>query len=272
MISLQPASPCLVPSSIIERFFITKGSIPAGQPWHNTALPSIMQSIIIHFNAAGISIHIPKAAGTILSSDLVIGQHTKRFTTILEGEIDAIGIHFTPTGLFRVLQQPMYAFADRIQQLELFLPWYSSLKLALHGLIQTPDRIHAIETEFQKHFIEDVHLLNAIAAAAESIRNSNGTLSLAEIGKKNGLSERSMQRYFLQYIGVSPKAFARIARFNAVTKLIESGTVFSWQEVLMETGYFDRAHFNHDFKNITGLTPSEYYKGKTTYEQFFYGS
>lgn len=272
MLSLRSAAPSLVSSSIIERFFITKGSIPRGHPWHNTALPSIMQSIIINFNAEGISIDIPKEAGTILSSDLVIGQHTKRFTTVLEGEIDAIGIHFTPTGLFRVLQQPMYAFADRIQQLELFLTWYSSLKSALQGLTQTSDRIHVLETEFQKHFVEEAHPLNAVAAAAESIRNSNGTLSLAEIGKKSGLSERSMQRYFLEYIGISPKAFARIARFNAVTKMIESGTAFSWQEVLMETGYFDGAHFNHDFKRITGLTPSEYYKGKTTYEKFFYGS
>jgi len=272
MLSLESVLPSVLPFTIVERFFVTKGTIPGGQPWHNTALPSIMQSMIINFNSEGIRIEIPKAAGTALSSDLVVGQHTKRFTTILEGEIDAIGIHFTPTGLYRVLQQPMHQFADHIRPLEAFLPWYQSLKAGLEGQSDSKERIQTLEHIIQQHLLVDAHLLGAVATAAELIRASNGSASLGDIGKQTGLSERSMQRYFLEYVGISPKAFARIARFNAVTKLIESDTPVSWQEVLMETGYFDGAHFNHDFKNITGQTPSEYYKGKTAYEKFFYGS
>lgn len=110
------------------------------------------------------------------------------------------------------------------------------------------------ETKFQKHFVEDAHQINAVAAATESIRNSNGTLSLAEMEKKMVCRSAACNAISPEYIVFSPKPLPALPA-SMPLPLIESGTAFSWQEVLMETGYFDGAHFNHDFDSITGLTP-----------------
>jgi transcriptional regulator GlxA family with amidase domain len=113
--------------------------------------------------------------------------------------------------------------------------------------------------------------LESVEQAARLMRDEHLSLSPGDIARMVGMSERNMQRYFLFYIGVSPKSFMRIARFNTVTKLLEQQNSVKWQDILMVSGYYDSAHFSREFKSITGRTPSEYYRSKAEYERFFYG-
>jgi methylphosphotriester-DNA--protein-cysteine methyltransferase len=270
MLSLSSANPSPQLATTIERFFITTGQIPDGQRFENTNLPSIMQSIVINFTGTRPKIISPVGEREV-SNDLILGQHTKRFTSVLEGKLDFIGVHFGPTGLHRLLQKPMRNFADSIHPLEENISWYQPMRSALNKSSTPEERITILEQFIAENLSPATEVIKTIDTAATLIRNSNGAQSLEEIGRKIGMSERTMQRYFVQFIGVSPKVFARIARFNAVTKMIEQETA-SWNDILAEAGYFDFAHFAHDFKSITGQTPSAYYKGKTYYEKFFYGT
>jgi AraC-like DNA-binding protein len=61
---------------------------------------------------------------------------------------------------------------------------------------------------------------------------------------------------------VSPKAFCRIRRFNEVLTRIEQRSEVDWADVALSCGYFDRAHFNHDFRAFSGLSPSDYLRDR----------
>lgn len=276
MLSLLPVAPKKLSAEIVERFFITKGNLPPDFVWEHTALPSIMQSVII--NAADEGEHtVVRTAihdqNVVLTNDLILGQFTKRFSTSLEGSVHFIGIHFTPTGLYRLLQKPAQLFADTILQLQDHIQGHSQMRERFDGAATQDEQLEILEDFIVMQMKpNDAPNLQQVAHAAERIRASNGTEPLPEVGRHSGLSERTMQRYFLEYIGVSPKAFARIARFNAVTKMMEENSTNDLQVILSEAGYFDAAHFTHDFKAITGQTPSAYYKGKSGYEKFFYGT
>jgi methylphosphotriester-DNA--protein-cysteine methyltransferase len=273
MFPITPAWPSEQLSGVIERYFITSAEIPGEQAWTQTALPAIMQAIVLNFTGTTPRLTCEKRGPMDPGNEaLVIGQQTRRFTMHLEGKLDFVGVHFSPTGLYRLLQKPMKSFADNIQPLSHHVSWYGALKTALRAATETPDRIRILETFIWENLASPSPLVLAVEQAARLIRESNGSMSLEAVGRQSGFSERTMQRYFTEFIGVSPKTFARVARFNAVTKLLEQQNNMRWTDILNEAGYFDAAHFAHDFKRMTGQTPSSYYKGKTVYEKFFNGS
>jgi AraC-like DNA-binding protein len=271
MITITPFEPSTELSPVIERFFFTSGTVPEGQTWEHVALPSIMQSFILSFTPSHTEVMTDRSPAPV-SGDLIIGQHTKRFKSLMRGQFQFLGVHFTPVGLYRLVQKPMTAFADCILPLADHLTWYEELREQLHSALSAEERIRILETLIAKNLLPETLPLRSVAAAAALICNSNGSAALPKVAREVGMSERTMQRYFSEYVGVSPKTFARIARFNGVTRLMETEPSLNWQKILLEAGYFDAAHFAHDFKGITGKTPSEYYAGKTEYEAFFYGT
>ncbi|HEY9559732.1 MAG TPA: helix-turn-helix domain-containing protein, partial [Anseongella sp.] len=64
--------------------------------------------------------------------------------------------------------------------------------------------------------------------------------------------------YFLAQVGLSPKRYARICRFNMVRELFDKDPSRNWQEVAFSLGYYDQSHFIREFKEFSGKTPHEY--------------
>jgi AraC-like DNA-binding protein len=91
---------------------------------------------------------------------------------------------------------------------------------------------------------------------------SNGMRPLGDVFQRIGLSPRRFSELFRSEVGLSPKAFCRIRRFNEVLRRIERLTDVYWADVAVSCGYFDQAHFNHDFRAFAGLTPSAYLRDR----------
>jgi len=89
-----------------------------------------------------------------------------------------------------------------------------------------------------------------VQAAAEGLARD----AVSAVATTLGMSERSLRRVFQQQVGMSPKAFAQIARFQRALLAARSGV--SWARVAADTGYYDQAHLIAEFRAITGLTPS----------------
>jgi len=64
-------------------------------------------------------------------------------------------------------------------------------------------------------------------------------------------------------VGVSPKQYLRIMRFQKAIEAIENNATVRWSKIALESRYYDQAHFIHDFKLFSGFTPNEYMKRKT---------
>lgn len=96
-----------------------------------------------------------------------------------------------------------------------------------------------------------------IAVILEKIRLSRGTLSLAELKAGSAYSLRTIQRKCKEYVGFSPKMLSRIIRFRTIYQRIKSGPFRDLTTAALDCGYYDQAHFNHDFKELSGFTPIE---------------
>lgn len=70
-----------------------------------------------------------------------------------------------------------------------------------------------------------------------------------------GLSERGLERRFAAQVGLSPRTFARIARFRKALAALPGAPHGGWAHVAIACGYYDQAHMNRDFRRFAGASP-----------------
>ena len=99
------------------------------------------------------------------------------------------------------------------------------------------------------------------------IKKEKGMLSIGEISKRFKISSRSLQRKFIDGIGMSPKEYLQITRLNYALKLIQNPTENSLTRISYLSGYYDQSHFIRDIKKICGLPPGDLKKETQHVEQ-----
>ena len=93
-------------------------------------------------------------------------------------------------------------------------------------------------------------------AIAELERNP--TLPTSRVAARVNLSKRRFIEVFSDEVGLTPKLFSRIQRFNRVISSVVLSNDVDWLEIAMSCGYFDQAHLIHEFQEFSNLRPTEY--------------
>lgn len=89
--------------------------------------------------------------------------------------------------------------------------------------------------------------------------------SVAAVTEAVGLSPKRFIERFRIDVGVTPKRFCRIRRFQRAVALASRGHQVEWTRIAADCGYFDQAHFIHDFRSFAGLTPTAYDAARTPF-------
>ena len=82
--------------------------------------------------------------------------------------------------------------------------------------------------------------------------------SVGECAKSEGVSERRLLQVFREQVGISPKAWCRIQRFQIAVKELHRGMEVSWADLALRCGYYDQSHFINDFRAFSGINPTTY--------------
>jgi AraC-like DNA-binding protein len=100
--------------------------------------------------------------------------------------------------------------------------------------------------------------------ALSSIISKPTLRRLHQLSDEIGYSQKHFIDLFRRQVGVSPKQYLKIMRFQKAISAIEAKTSIPWSQLALESGYYDQAHLIHDFKRFSGFTPGEYIKRKAT--------
>jgi AraC-like DNA-binding protein len=76
---------------------------------------------------------------------------------------------------------------------------------------------------------------------------------VSEVAAELGVSGRNLRRVFRDAVGMSPKAYARLARFQRALRAAQGGA--DWAQIAADAGYYDQAHLIAEFRDIAGVTP-----------------
>jgi len=103
---------------------------------------------------------------------------------------------------------------------------------------------------------QDQKKMRLVEGLCNSISRNSESFDLNRLAAEFGFSERYIQKLFLNYVGITPKSFFSVQRFNKSLGLVRSANM-SLTNIAYECGYYDQAHFIKEFKSYTGLTPSQ---------------
>jgi AraC-like DNA-binding protein len=81
---------------------------------------------------------------------------------------------------------------------------------------------------------------------------------IAECARSVGVSERRLSQVFREQVGLSPKMWCRIHRFQSTVRALHKGVDVPWAELALHCGYYDQSHFANDFRAFSGINPSTY--------------
>ena len=201
------------------------------------------------------------------SPGLFAGQITKFFYLENTGQSGMVGIKFKPSALTQLFELKMADFTDKVLELkDVVGEKLNSVEKELHSVRDPAKRIESIEVELKK--LAMPHKETAIDQAIGLIFLKQGMISVAEICEQVNTSERTLQRLFNNWIGLSPKFYARVIRFSHIFQLAQEKKL-SWSEVGLESGFYDQSHFIKNFKAFTGEDPTRYFFDEPNLANFF---
>ena len=127
---------------------------------------------------------------------------------------------------------------------------------------QTLDALEAVLQEMWR----PPGLHPAVAYALAAFDRAPRTTSIGAVTDAIGLSaKRFIERFTIQ-VGLTPKRYCRIRRFQRAVTMANGGCRVGWTRVALDCGYFDQAHFIHDFRSFAGLTPTDYQSARTSFQ------
>ena len=127
-------------------------------------------------------------------------------------------------------------------------------------------------------FTAEKHLLPfAIKAApktlvlktAHFVYGNNGAARIEDLAHQSGLSLRQYERRFSTAIGITPKLFARIARFQLAVDMKRGAPRQSWMNIAHQLGYFDQMHTVRDFQSLGRTLPGKILTQIGDYQPWF---
>lgn len=188
---------------------------------------------------------------------VIVGMQTHRRGTLhIRGRQDSFVILFQPAGLNRVFALPAQEFTNHDFDAESVLgPAIAHLQEQLADCLSLEERA-SMANRFLLRRAAAAGTLDGVSTVANQILRLVGATRIPALADRVGLSLRQFERRFTQQVGLSPKLFSRIARFEATLDRMARFRCASWTEVAHYFGYYDHMHMVHEFSEFTGETPT----------------
>jgi len=201
----------------------------------------------------------PNPIAQPLPNAFLYGQITDYQDISCNGPADLFIVVFHPDGLHRLLNIRAVDIKDKVIPFSDFFEW-DRQKDAILNSTALNEKITLIDNFFRGVLSSRLPSANPlITAALHFIQKEKGLVTIEHLAGFTGYHPRQLERQFIATIGLSPKKFCNIIRIHAFLKTLKKKNP-NLTQCAYESGYYDQAHLIREFKNTTGLTPSQYLK------------
>ncbi len=190
--------------------------------------------------------------GVILPATYLSGIDTRNSSYHLKERFSHVGISFYPHALKYFFNLDACESINQLIDLSHFCP--GDLSDKLHDASGFNDRIKIL-AEFLIGRKRDYDQNSIIKDCLFSPKTNWG---ISEWLKRYNISERQLERKFKTHVGVSPKAYLRIVRFEKALEALNSNQTKSPLDIAFNLQYADHSHFIREFKEFSGLTPAKF--------------
>jgi AraC-like DNA-binding protein len=232
--------------------------------WSSQGAPAHAKERVVPTGTLELAVSLVEDKGRIYDSDgrerrlsggaAVSGAYRRPFTFDTRENASIVGVHFRPGCAGVVLGVPPGELTDRHVDLEaLWGRRARELHERLCAATTTEQRFAILEAELVSR-LDQRHARPAVAYALDLLARPQ--VRVGDIAKRAGLSQRRLIEIFTADVGLTPKRFGRVLRFQRAIALARSAAL-DWTRVAHECGYYDQAHLIRDFRELADVTPGD---------------
>jgi AraC-like DNA-binding protein len=180
-----------------------------------------------------------------------------------------VGIRFRPGGAYPFFRFPISELSEAVTELDLI--WGGLLSEIRDQLLEltTPEqRLLTLESFLLRQAKRSLEPDRAISYAVSRLQQSPQFLAIRDLANMIGITQKHLISQFERIVGLRPKSFARVCKFQQVVNLIEQQKEIDWVRLANDCGYYDQAHFIKEFQAFSGLNPSSYVHQRGDYVNF----
>lgn len=187
------------------------------------------------------------------------GPRTNCFAIDTASEDRVAGIEFQPGGTFPFFRMPAWEIAN--QAIGLDCVWRGAAGEIRERLLEAQSVVEifaVLEHALLERLARPLELHPAVQFARSHICRRPHVTTVSGLMQRIGLSQRRFIELFHEQVGMTPKAFCRVRRFQRVLEGVHRRQSVDWAQVALGGGYYDQAHLIHDFQAFSGMTPAAY--------------
>lgn len=261
---IYPPPPAL--AHIVRFYWVYEIDGIGGQPYVYRSLASGMAEMVFHYKGRFSELdHDGHPANDFSHLHAQTGK-SRRFETLEDFGI--FGAYLYPDALPQLTGHSAQQLTDQMP--DLVAVWGAQGRILEEQIMAAADDQNrcALLSRFLLRRLQDARQpdLRAQAAIHAAIRG-DGLTTVQGLADTFNLSPRQLERQFAAHAGFSPKRFLRILRFQAAVAHYGDRNL-PLTDIALACGYYDQAHFIHDFKQFSGYTPREFFRGSPEGREF----
>lgn len=191
---------------------------------------------------------------------VVVGPQTfPRAQLSMSGRIHVFNILFQPAGLNQLIGVDMRSLVNQDPDASDILG-RSAVRLGdrVRAASDFPARVRATEQWLDGVMEGRASPNEAVSHVSALLITTAGQTRVDELVRLSGISASQLQRRFNEQVGLSPKGYARLIRFDQALVARRSAPERPWTDILYDLGYFDQAHFIREFHMFAGISPTRF--------------
>lgn len=238
----------------VSHIMLYRESFADGQEMRERVLPDGAVRLVFNFGDA------PSVGDAKGEAAEAIGASTAPVVVCMRRKVEGLSVSLRPGAAAVLLGLPAGEIGGSAVHLDAL--WHGEGSELLERMAEAPDdaaRVALLRTVLQRKLRDADTAGNATAMhAAQLIAESDGRRPLRDVAAAVGIGERRLQQLFHTHVGLSPRAWSRLARMHGCLRALRRQPSPAWAEVALESGFYDQSHLVNEFRALCGITPTEF--------------
>ena len=189
------------------------------------------------------------------------GIRKKPLKIVQLGEIESVGVSFTPWGFYSLAQNSMDNYVNKTVNLkDVHYSLHKELASHLEQYEEPHKLVELVEASLKKHLHSTPSEQNDFRIIEQFLKDND--TNIKDFCEVKGLSQRRLERIFNKYIGVSPKMFLEVVRFEESSRDVLYNKQDNLTDISHKHGFYDQSHFARVFKTYTNYSPRDFRQHK----------
>jgi AraC-like DNA-binding protein len=252
----RPAAP--LASHVDTLWFASRGALPhrreRGLPTGRVDIViPLLQDSILRYDSVD-AVQARQWRGAVVS-----GAHDRFVVRGMGGASSVIGVHFRPGGAAALFGGALRELRNQTVLLEdLWGPVARELRERLQAAPQVAQKFSLLEDALLSRLLAAPPADAMVMQALHALARDACVARIDAVQRASNCSAPQFIRRFDAAVGITPKRYARVLRFNALLPRLVRVGPRDWAQMAVEGGYFDQSHLIHEFERLAGLTPVAY--------------